>query len=224
MKLNKPILAIETSQNLCGVCLFENEQKFISANLVLKNSHSEKLFDLIDFVLLQAKAELKDLSSIAVSIGPGSFTGLRIGLSAAKGLAYGVSLPIIPVPTFEALALQISGFLSDKAQFVICNKINRDELYFAKFKVNSNNYIFTQQIKIIKVVSLNSEINSNDLLFGNAFGKSNMISSAGKYNIISPYPEYIAKWAREYGQKMATTDFDNLEPNYLKEFLIKEKN
>ena len=92
-----------------------------------------------------------DLKMIAVSDGPGSFTGLRIGMSAAKGMADALSIPIIPVPTFEALALQISSFL-DENEIVIANKINRDEVYFAKFQIKMNSFIFTEELKILPVI------------------------------------------------------------------------
>ena len=102
-------------------------------------------------LLKHREFRLKNISAVAVSSGPGSFTGLRIGMSAAKGLAFGVSLPIISVPTFEALAFQLSNGLADGTEFIIANKVNSEEIYFAKFKVKSNNYIFAQDLQIVKI-------------------------------------------------------------------------
>src|SRR5690606_14405031 len=106
--LAKPILAIETSGSICGTAVYFTPQKFFSVNIQLKNIHAEQIFNSIDFVLKSAGIKPDELSAVAVSSGPGSFTGLRIGMSAAKGFAFGAGLPIIAVPTFDALALQIS--------------------------------------------------------------------------------------------------------------------
>ena len=98
--LNKlPILSIETSQNCCGACVYFNENKFFEMSVNSKFSHAEKIFEIIDTVIKSSGVALHDLGAIAVSSGPGSFTGLRIGMSAAKGVGFGASLPIIAVPT-----------------------------------------------------------------------------------------------------------------------------
>ena len=93
-----PILAVETSGELCSVALLLDEKNFIELNYLQKQIHSQKLIGMIDTVLETAATELRGVKSIAVSMGPGSFTGLRIGLSAVKGIAFGANLPIIPIP------------------------------------------------------------------------------------------------------------------------------
>ena len=105
-----PLLAIETSDSICGACVYFDEERYFSSKVILKHSHSEKLLEVIQSILHQASISQNDLKLIAVSNGPGSFTGLRIGMSAAKGMAQALSIPILPVPTFEALAMQISEF------------------------------------------------------------------------------------------------------------------
>ena len=84
MNDSKPILSIETSESLCGACVYFNDEKFFEASIRFKNVHAEKLFETIDYVIKTAGIVTNDLASIAVSAGPGSFTGLRIGMSAAK--------------------------------------------------------------------------------------------------------------------------------------------
>jgi tRNA threonylcarbamoyladenosine biosynthesis protein TsaB len=210
---NKPILAIETSGNLCGTAVYFDNSKYFETVLNLKNSHSEKIFDIIDKTLALAGVELKDLDCIAVSSGPGSFTGLRIGLSAAKGLAMGASLPVCLVPTFEALALQLSGVLPEGTEFVVANKFNVDEVYYCRFHIKSNNYIFVENLKIINVSELSEKIKSY-LVFGNAFKKDNEYST--------PRPLYVAEWCRTKGSELRTFEFDFSEPNYFKNFIVKE--
>ena len=152
MSDTKPILAIETSDVICGASIYYSDEKYFSSTIRLKNSHSEKIFDTIGYLFKSNGINAADLDAIAVSEGPGSFTGLRIGMSAAKGLAHGASLPLISVPTFEALAFQLSHFLPEEYEFVLANKVNREEVYFAKFQIRANNYIFVNELKVLQKV------------------------------------------------------------------------
>ena len=210
--MNKPLLAIETSDKICGACIYFDEEKYFSSKVIAKHSHSEMLFEVIESVINNSGIDKTDIDSIAVSEGPGSFTGLRIGMSAAKGLAFGLSIPIIPVPTFEALAMQLASIYDDE-EIVIANKINTEEVYFAKFHIKMNSYIFTEELKILQ----NSELKFLDKSikkFGSAFNQN---------ALNSPEPEFIAKWAVSFGENVKTNDIDNLEPHYLKNFIVKEK-
>lgn len=212
----KPILAIETSQTACGTCLYFSKERFFEAELNIKNIHAEKLFELIDSVVNSAGIDKKDVRSIAVSSGPGSFTGLRIGMSAAKGIAFGLSIPIIPVPSIEALAFQLAENMNDNDEFIIANRVNLEEVYYARFKVSANNYIFAEELKIIERDEFEKKKDSA-LLFGNA-----SLNSEEK-TIASPKPFYVAKFAEIRGKNLLTNNFDFLEPNYLKSFIVKEK-
>jgi tRNA threonylcarbamoyladenosine biosynthesis protein TsaB len=210
---NKPILAIETSQNLCGAAVVFNRSKYFETVINLKNSHSEKIFDIIDKTLALAEIELKDLDCIAVSAGPGSFTGLRIGLSAAKGLAMGAVIPICLVPTFEAIAIQLSEILPDETDFVIANKVNVEEVYYSRFHIKSNNYIFAENLKIINVSEL-TEKSEGYSVFGNVVNKDDLFST--------PRPLFVAEWCRLKGTQLKTNEYDFLEPNYFKNSIAKE--
>lgn len=217
----RPILAIETSQNCCGACVYFDDDKYFTMSINSKNSHAEKIFEVIDNVIKSAEVKLNEIHAIAVSSGPGSFTGLRIGMSAAKGMAVGVSLPIILVPTFEALALQLSHQLSEGTEFLITNKVNSEEVFSAKFQVKANNYIFVRDLLIMKSTDelFRAE---NCLIYGNANIKTN--NSNGVLQITNPAPEYIAKWAKLFGDSKLIYDFDYLEPSYIKNFIAKGKN
>ena len=214
-----PVLAIETSASVCGACVYYNNEKFYQSFIRYKNIHAEKLFETIDIVLKSAGLSPEDIKVIAVSNGPGSFTGLRIGMSAAKGIAYGASIGLIPVPTFEAMALEVTKFLPDKSVFAIANKVNIDEVYFAKFQIKSNNYIFVENLKILNFEEFES-ISKKVLTFGNAQRNSGNDYDF-KTDIFAPEPRYIAEWAVIYGKENIITDIDYIEPNYLKNFTIK---
>ena len=98
------VLGIETSTMHGGVALLAEDRLLASYALSVEATHSERLLPSIDRVLADAGLGLKDLSGLAVAIGPGSFTGLRIGLSTVKGLATTTGLPVVGVPTLEAMA------------------------------------------------------------------------------------------------------------------------
>lgn len=216
MNEKKPILSIETSQKNCGVCLYFNPEKYFEFSFRLKNAHSEKIFELIDKLFQTAGYPLQEVGSVAVSSGPGSFTGLRIGMSAAKGLAFGSSLPVIPVPTFEAIALQVCDFFPEGTQFSVANKVNAEEVYFAKFQIKGNNYIFVEKLSIIKQSDLEK---TNNLIFGNAINYTQ--DNKSEFEFSAPSARYIAKWAEKFGNDKLTYNYDYLEPDYLKELIIK---
>lgn len=215
-----PILSIETSQTYCGACVFLDDDRFFEMSLNVKNIHAEKIFEVIDNVIKISGVNRTDFGAIAVSAGPGSFTGLRIGMSAAKGIAFGLSLPIIPVPSFEALAFQLSNQLSEGTEFILANKVNSEEVYFAKFKVRANSYIFAQDLRIVKSTDY-IDLANNCMIFGNAVFQQE--SAKNILKICNPNPEYVAKWAKYFGKEKLVHEFDLLEPNYLKEFIIKDK-
>lgn len=214
MQATKPILAIETSEKLCGAAIYFSDDKFYQYCINNKNIHSEKLFHLIDTLCVSAGIKITDLEYIAVSNGPGSFTGLRIGLSAVKGLAVGAGIPILPVPTFEALAFQAGEYLPAGTIFFIANKVNTDEVYIQCFKKNELTVETVSHLKIVKKDDVQS-IAGKELIFGNI----NSISNIKK--ISAPDPLYVAKWAKQAGSGNVLENFDFFEPDYIKEFLIK---
>lgn len=214
----KPILAFETSENICGVCIYFSDEKYFSSAVNLKHSHSEMIFEITDSLFKLAGIKPPDLDSIAVSEGPGSFTGLRIGLSAAKGMAYGAKLSIIPVPTYEALAYQLSSELKENDEFIISNKVNKDEVFFSKFQIKGNNYIFVEDLTI-----LTKELFIQKSKGFKVFGNSATLNEKQVAYPMVPDPLFVAKWAIEFGMAKKTFNYDFLEPNYLKDFIVKEK-
>jgi tRNA threonylcarbamoyladenosine biosynthesis protein TsaB len=101
------VLAVETSTLAGGVALVDGERLVAEYVLDVSITHSERLLAALDHVLADARWAPRDLEGLAVSIGPGSFTGLRIGVSTVKGLALGLDLPIAAVPTLDAMAATV---------------------------------------------------------------------------------------------------------------------
>jgi tRNA threonylcarbamoyladenosine biosynthesis protein TsaB len=101
------ILAIETSTLAGGVALLDGDQLIAEHTLYARTTHSERLMATVDRLLGDSGWAIGELEGVAVSIGPGSFTGLRIGVSTAKGLALALGIPLIGIPTLDALAVTL---------------------------------------------------------------------------------------------------------------------
>ena len=127
------LLAIETSSPAGGVALLDEERLVGEYVLDVRITHSERVMTAVDRVLTDARWRPSDLEGLAVSIGPGSFTGLRIGVSTAQGLAFALGLAIAPVPTLDALAA-ILPF----AGFPVCPVLDarKDEVYCSLYRWN----------------------------------------------------------------------------------------
>jgi tRNA threonylcarbamoyladenosine biosynthesis protein TsaB len=101
------VLAIETSTLAGSVALLEEGRPVGEISLDVALTHSERLMAMIDRLLQDCRSPLGDLRGLAVSVGPGSFTGLRVGIATVKGLALALDLPVAPVPTLDALAARL---------------------------------------------------------------------------------------------------------------------
>jgi tRNA threonylcarbamoyladenosine biosynthesis protein TsaB len=196
----------------------EDENTYWESNARKKYIHSEKIFLMIDSVFNLSDLKVGDLKSIAVSMGPGSFTGLRIGLSAAKGIAMGANLPVIPVQTFDAMAYNICNALPANSKFAIANSVNTTEVYFESFIVNRRGTCkVDDELQLVKKDDLSSFVSDEIILFGDEVKNDrNEVYS-------SPNAVTVAKWAYIFGKDLVTFDYDFLEPNYLKKFIAKVK-
>ena len=126
------ILGIDTSTKFCNLGLIEDEDILIEYTINgLKKKHSSILVPAIKNLLKTIDLKMEEINGIAVSIGPGSFTGLRIGLSVAKGLCYARSLPLLGIPTLDAMA-----FFLKEIPYLICPVLEakKDEIYDVVFR------------------------------------------------------------------------------------------
>ena len=127
------ILNIETSTNVCSVALSEDDDCLFSKSNADGMNHAALLSVFIAEALEVMKGSGKKLDAVAVSSGPGSYTGLRIGVSTAKGLCYGYGIPLIAVSTLEVLTVQALDLVEDKEDTLFCPMIDarRMEVYAA---------------------------------------------------------------------------------------------
>jgi tRNA threonylcarbamoyladenosine biosynthesis protein TsaB len=144
------ILAVETSTMLGGVAVADDLYGLIAeVRLNIKSTHSERLMTEIDHVLKQSGLEISDIDAFALTIGPGSFTGLRIGLSTVKGFSYATGKPIVSVPTLEALAWNFYY-----CRYPVCTMLDArtEEVYAALFRWESERFV-----RLIDEASVNAD-------------------------------------------------------------------
>ena len=131
------VLGIESSSPVASVALVSEEKLWGEMTLNIGLTHSEQLLPLIDELLHQAKVDISEIEGIAISGGPGSFTGLRIGMATAKGLAQGLNKPLVSIPTLLALAYQQVGCSGLVAPVL---NARRNEVYTALFRFSGVEY------------------------------------------------------------------------------------
>ena len=214
------ILNIETSTTNCSVSLSENGHLIgLKEDNSLQYSHAERLHVYIDEVLKTAKVSKDQLEAIAISKGPGSYTGLRIGVSAAKGLCYALSLPLISVPTLEALAHQVEN---PKGTIVAMLDARRLEVYSAIYDASYNE---TRQTEA-EVITLDSYKELLDLspvyFIGNGVAKTQQLVSHPNAIFIENKLPSAAQMCALTQAKFKENDFEDIayfEPYYLKDFI-----
>ena len=128
------LLCIETSGKNCSVALFEDLQLVSIREVHTEQfSHSENLHVFIEQVLKESNLQPKAIKAIAISAGPGSYTGLRIGVATAKGLCYGWDIPLIALPTLRILAEQVSYEFTDIEYIIPMIDARRMEVFTAVY-------------------------------------------------------------------------------------------
>ena len=202
------------------LCLLSNNGKVINCREIAEQgySHAEKLHVFIEEVILEAQMQFADLSAIAVSQGPGSYTGLRIGVSAAKGLCYALNIPMIALDTLSILAHQIQ-----KKDGLIIPMIDarRMEVYSAVFNADYQKVIETQA-EIITEESF-SQFDETIYFIGDSAAKCKEVLKRPNCifveDIVYPSSKEMAKLSYEKYQKDDFVDVAYFEPAYLKDFV-----
>ena len=216
------ILNIESSTTNCSVSLANNGELISIRELNEKNySHSTKLHSFIEEVLKNSNITVNKLSAIAVSSGPGSYTGLRIGVSAAKGLCYALQIPLISVPTLKVLARQLN--IQREDLIIPVMDARRDEVYSA---VYNSEYELVRNIfpEIIDSESFIELAKENKLYFiGNGQEKCERLIRKNSNLIFSNYDTFpsskeMVLISYEKFKKLKFEDVAYFEPDYLKKF------
>jgi len=224
------ILNLETASSVCSVALAVDGKLVALKESSEKNSHAGNITKFIGEVTGEVAMEYSQLDAIAVSKGPGSYTGLRIGVSTAKGLCCAIEKPLIAISTLQSMAFQIiqkspifSGYEKEKVLFCPMIDARRMEVYCALFDIN-NAIIGKEEAMIIDHDSFENELHDHTIIFfGDGAAKCNAYLShqpnAVFYDDI--HPSATAMIALSEG-KFIMKEFEDVayfEPFYLKEFV-----
>lgn len=217
------ILHIETATTACSVSIAE-DGKLIAVRSVSEGyKHAENLFKLIREVMEEAAWSQQDLSAVAVSAGPGSYTGLRIGVSAAKGICYSLSIPLISTSTLFTLA---TGFKRrfPEVDTLLCPMIDarRMEVYTAMYSADLHSLRSDHPLIISGIESI-PELNEQAVsFFGDGAFKSVELMKQHPnfryYNNIELSAEDMVQSAFESYQLGSFADLAYFEPEYLKPY------
>jgi len=216
------ILNIETATTVCSIAVGING-KTVSVNEINDGySHAEEIEGLIEKTLKDAQLELKDLDAISVSKGPGSYTGLRIGVSMAKGLCFGLNIPLISVPTLEALANHPLVLENKSANRIPMLDARRMEVYATVLDARNNVAVPTAAV-VIDTDSFKESLQNPTVFFGPGSEKCKKNFSANPNAI---FIENVLPSAAKMVQISDTKFMENkvedvayFEPFYLKDFV-----
>ena len=224
------ILALETATDTCSAALWQDRSVVAEAHLHQPRVHAQRLTPLVDTLLAHGGVEADALDAVAVSEGPGSYTGLRIGVSTAKGWALATEAALVGVPTLEAWAAQVTPWA--RAGDTVCALIDarRDEVYAAAYRVDANGTLRPQaEATAASVDALPDWLGSvdgtlwgvgdgapksHDVLVAHASGPVRLVST----DVVPPSAAWVARRANARLDAGETEDVATFEPFYLKDF------
>ena len=223
------ILCVDTSSFICSVSVFENLSLISFNSTEVEKSHSKLLIQLIDQSLKDANIKINELDAFAVSMGPGSYTGLRIGVSTIKGLCYSLEKPLISINTLEILSKSAFNHINDHNDFFICPMIDARRMeVFTKMLDNDFNEVEKDKALILDDKSFNDIGGCKSIyFFGDGSNKFQKITNNKNFHFI----DNIISSSKHMGElaniKYENKQFENLttfEPFFIKDFFIVNKN
>ncbi len=220
------ILSIETSTKTSSIAIHENGRLISSQHIHIDKSHSEYLTLSIKYLIETSGLKISDIEAVAISKGPGSYTGLRIGTSTAKGICYGLDAKLISINSLEAMALGMIKCHEIDALFCPMIDARRMEVYC--LITNSELSILeATQAKVIESDSFSNLLSAKKIVFfGDGAGKCKAVLNHNKNAVfienIHPSAENIGFLAWQAYQKNQFENVAYFEPYYLKDFIAKK--
>jgi tRNA threonylcarbamoyladenosine biosynthesis protein TsaB len=221
--MQKPIyiLNIETSTKNCSVSVSKNGKLIALKELCEANfSHAEKLTPFITQTIKESKINLNNLSAVAIGKGPGSFTGLRIGVSSAKGLCFGLDIPLIAIPTMEILANATTVY---NGYIIPLLDARRQEVYTAVFNKN-HEFVKDTFNHVLHENSFLEYLDKDEVVFlGDGVTKTKEIIKHKNAVFLDGNNPSAKEMARLAFNKFKNKEFEDVayfEPFYLKDFYV----
>ena len=205
------ILGIETSTAVCSAALCQDGKLLKQCISYEGGNHAKLLPTYIDELLQYAREQALPIDAVALSEGPGSYTGLRIGTATAKGLCYGLDIPLIPVPTLEVL-IAASGV--EQGILIPMIDARRMEVYT----------LINTETKAVVVENEESLLNTEETVyyFGDGAAKCQQVLTKPNWHFIPdivPQAQYVCALAEKSEIRNQKSDLAYYEPYYLKEFI-----
>ena len=226
------ILCLETSTAVCSVALVENGKVIALRESLDGQNHAEKITIFIDEVMKEANVSYRDLDAVATSMGPGSYTGLRIGVSTAKGLCYAIEKPLIAIDTLAAMAWGFRDYKTTRLQDnklesidILCPMIDarRMEVYSAFFNEKLERISETNAIVIDENSFMEMKQNTHLYLFGDGADKlASLFENDENITVVEKFhcsAAYMAELADKAFKNNDFVDTAYFEPFYLKNFV-----
>ena len=221
------ILCLETATPVCSVALNESCCTIALRETEGQNAHSEKITNFIREVMEVAKIDYSQLDAVAVSKGPGSYTGLRIGVSTAKGICYAADVPLMAIDTLEAMAYglkaKLGSQIGENDLLIPMIDARRMEVYAAIFDTNLNKINDTAALVIDETSFENLRKDHRLWLFGDGAPKlKKVFENQPNVNIIDGFKPSAAYMLHLVDKALRERDFVDVayfEPFYLKDFI-----
>ena len=218
------ILSLETSAKVCSVAIHDGGKLVATSEIHVEQSHASKLAVLIDEIKNEAGIEFSQLVAVAISSGPGSYTGLRIGTSTAKGFCFALNIPLISVGSLDLLAFQMKEQNPQNAYLCPMIDARRMEVYCLITDAGLHT-IHPTEAKVIDEESFNEYLDKRQILF---FGDGSDKCKEKLHHKNAQFISGVYAKASQLGviafdkfKKNEIEDLVNFEPHYLKEFMIK---
>ncbi|WP_330744750.1 tRNA (adenosine(37)-N6)-threonylcarbamoyltransferase complex dimerization subunit type 1 TsaB [Chryseobacterium sp. CP-77] len=214
------ILYLETSSKNCSVAISDNEKLLCLCEEVSENyKQSESLHTYVEWALEGAGITLKDIETVSLGKGPGSYTGLRIGAASAKGFCYGLRVPLVAVNSLESM---IEPFLGDNFDFIIpLIDARRMEVYTAVYDGRTGEELSKTEAKILDETSFGEFKDKKVLFVGDGAKKAkeilNLPDAVFNENVY-PSSQYLIRKTLEKIENKEFEDMAYFEPFYLKDF------
>ena len=223
------ILNIETSTSVCSATLSKDGTVIALQESAQPNVHAEKLAVFIHVLMEQASLPYSALDAIAVGTGPGSYTGLRIGTSTAKGLCYALDKPLLAIPTLKAMALASAAIIK-RTDIYYCSMIDarRLEVYTGLYDFEGNEVI-PVEAKILDESSFTDILNDNEIAFaGDGMPKLKKLSIPDNtcriwVDDVYASAKNMVLLSEEYFARKQFSNVAYYEPFYLKDFVAGKK-
>lgn len=222
------LLSIETSTLGCSVALHEQGKLLHSVETQVPQSASSQLAVMIQKVLNESRKKPAELKGVVVAAGPGSYTGLRIGVATAKGLCYALEIPLVSINTLELLAYQfINSKKIERSSSLLCPMLDarRMEVYTILLDAQLN-ILRPTEAKVIDDTSYVDLLENNPIyFFGDGAAKCQEFIKHPNAHFVSdiiPLARYLGEMGFVKWTKNLVEDIASFEPFYLKDFLIRK--